>query len=607
MYLQPRKGTWPPDTRIEGLLRYAFIGDSMTYGTGVRPDQTLPAHAERQMNELLAGWPVEAVNLGVPGYNLWNSWLKFKNSPQVYDGVVLSLCHNDAEFFGVTLRVPYPMSASETWESSHPAGRAADRCFGEIAEFSARWSLPVAIVFYITHANVVFRRMSEIVAGVCAKHDLYYLDTWIYLRELKLAPLELSASAWDAHPSAKAHQIVGRNLVLALHRKGWFDMHADHTIEAAPDRIIKAAKAMVEVDHYSQEVACNWAFGVLEAKSRLAARLEAIDGPLEFSSAVGQVASQLSSVINYWHISHRLHALVQHMATHDARVADHLLNGIFFERQTVNEICFALEMDDWEEICAKCIDLSLLRHTHKRARLIDAMDILDSCEVDLQKAQTALAGLRAAVPELPSGWHGENSQPAVDLEIIESLLRRLGPELVLLRASFLRAQAAHRNLSETLSPEREEQLLDLLGQPLRGISARFSVLSQWSAKFDKIRDRHGPGFTTVQVTLRAEAREDPRPPLLLGRMEYGLPWRLPFTNGGSISRNGDPSTVKLTFPTLYSGRIRLSLGNPRQGARDFNLIKVEVYNCDDRRSSIDPALFRCLPNWIYESPDIYLF
>jgi hypothetical protein len=65
------RGDWRPVRRIESLHRYAFIGDSHAYGAGVAPDQTLSANAERQLNELLPAWPVEAVNLGLSGYNLW--------------------------------------------------------------------------------------------------------------------------------------------------------------------------------------------------------------------------------------------------------------------------------------------------------------------------------------------------------------------------------------------------------------------------------------------------------------------------------------------------------------------------------------------------------
>ncbi|MGA2049486.1 MAG: SGNH/GDSL hydrolase family protein, partial [Terracidiphilus sp.] len=606
MFLQLRKGTWLPEVRIEGLLRFAFIGDSMAYGTGVTPDQTLPANAERQMNELLPGWPIEVVNLGVPGYNLWNSWLKFKRSPQVYNGVVFIVCINDAELFGITLRVPYPLPASSAWESTRATGRAVECCFDDISEFSAKNSLPVAIVFYVTGPLTEYQQMGEIISDLCAERALFYLNTWNHLRELNLTPAELRASPSDAHPSVKVHQASSRNLVQALYRKGWFDRYSDRAIATAPNRIQKAARAMVEADHYPAELACNWALGVLESKERLAARMEAVDGPSGFSSAAEPVVKELTAASNCWHISQRLHAFVQTMATHDARVAEHLLNGIVIERQTVDELGFGLEMGGWEEICTECIDLSLARNNSEPAPLSEASAILTACRVDLQKARTALDGLRTAILDRSLGWPVEESLFNIDLEIVESILRQLESEIELLQTSFLRAQKAYGNVSKELSLRRQEQVLKLLGQPLRSISSRFSIVKQWKTTLERMRDQRSPGFTTVEVTLSAEPVEGTKFPVLLGQVEYLVPWRLPFSNAGLVSPDGDSSLAKLTFPTFYSARIRLTRSTPTMGPSKFNLIKVEIYNCVDQRRSIDPASFRLLPNGAYESPPVHL-
>src|SRR5271154_1079021 len=120
----PSRGDWWPAARLKALRRYAFIGDSNCYGAGVLPHETLPAIAERRFNELLPAWPVEAVNFGVSGYNLWNSWLGFKQAPQVYDGLVLILCTNDADLFGHSYRARYREPDLERWEGDSPFGKA---------------------------------------------------------------------------------------------------------------------------------------------------------------------------------------------------------------------------------------------------------------------------------------------------------------------------------------------------------------------------------------------------------------------------------------------------------------------------------------------------
>src|SRR5947208_7178698 len=196
---------WRPGFRIPSLRRYAFIGDSHAYGTGVAPDETLPANAEQQMNELLPAWPVEAVNLGVPNYNLWNSWLAFKHGPQVYDGVVLVLCSNDADLFNRTYHVNYAEPQQTRWESEGPFGNAVARCFDEIASFSQEQSLPVAVVYYNAYDNPGQLRIGEIIGDLCASRGLLFIDTFVQYRDRNFARDDLDRKSTRLNSS---HQII---------------------------------------------------------------------------------------------------------------------------------------------------------------------------------------------------------------------------------------------------------------------------------------------------------------------------------------------------------------------------------------------------------------
>ena len=511
---------------------------------------------------------------------------------------------------GLTLRVLYPSSTAKMWDKSHPAGRAIVRCFDDIAEFSERWSLQVAIVFYVNCPSAGNRRMSEIVADLCAERGLCFLDTWDSLNELKVPSIELQASASDTHPSAKAHQAVARHLVKVLWREGWFEKYADRAIVAAPDRIIQAARAMVGKDHYPLEVACNWALGALDAKSRLAARMEAMDGPLDFSSAAEPVASELVAARTRWHITQSLRAFVQATAFHGPQSPDTFLNGIFFERLTVEEVCFALDMNSWEETCASSIDLGFLKNVSEPASLFDAPALLAGCEDHLQRARTGFDSLRSAIPDSPLGWPRDESLLIADLEILDSVFSRLEFELVLLKRAFSHAQEAYRDLSAALSREREEQLSGLLGNSLRMICSMFSILRQWSVSIQRMSDQHRSEYTTVEITLSAGPTQDRRAPVVAARLESHVPCRLPFAIGARVSRSGAPSLIRFTFPTFYSGVIRIIYQVPilrETPAQGINLLKVEVYNRDDQRHSIDPRLFTLLPGGALQSPPIHVF
>lgn len=81
-------------------FRVVVAGDSIAFGAGVRDDETLSAHIGTRLQRKVRA-PVEAVNLGVPGYNACQAYLRFKEralplNPQV---VVYEFYDDDTERF----------------------------------------------------------------------------------------------------------------------------------------------------------------------------------------------------------------------------------------------------------------------------------------------------------------------------------------------------------------------------------------------------------------------------------------------------------------------------------------------------------------------------
>lgn len=81
----------PPGTR-----RIVFVGDSVTFGPGVRDDQPFPRVLETSLDESGAG-PVETINTGVVGYNSIQELARLEQSGLPYqpDVVVLTFLAND--------------------------------------------------------------------------------------------------------------------------------------------------------------------------------------------------------------------------------------------------------------------------------------------------------------------------------------------------------------------------------------------------------------------------------------------------------------------------------------------------------------------------------
>ena len=594
---------WRPSFRIEGLLRYAFIGDSFAYGSGVAPDQTLAANAEQQMNELMPALPAEAVNFGVGGYNLWNSWLDFKREPSVYDGLVFSLCNNDADLFDRSYRVTYSEPHVTRWEHTHPIGVAVARSFDDIVLFSQEYSLPAAIVYFNAYQDPRMLRVAQIIGDLCAQRGLCFIDTFACYRDRNFALADLHVSSANGHPSAMAHEAVARHLVATLKQQGWFRDHEAGDIASAPERILKAARAMIEIDHYPPDVALQWALRALDAKSRLARRVQPSGD--DFGVAATRVEKTLIRASRRWHMINRTRALVEQIAT-SGRGITHGLTSVQDERGKLEELCFVLGMGDWKGLMARLLDIELSQQTGSECWSSDAPAFLDDCSRELVRLQDVLTELRnlAEPDELAAGHH--DSSIFADLECLSQLAGRTRAECEGLKAVFLDIENIFRKEHLVPSDVDVAKVTSLIGASFKRVKEGLNFVSSWLVAAKNIRDADFVSFTTVEVTISG-AMEDKGTCLLTGMVEYNAPNRLPFANTGAFWLDGSPNIVKLYFPLFYSGRItfRTARLGPIE-VQGTTLIKVVFYNCTNQRRSVDPTSFYKDQAGRFVSPFVYL-
>jgi lysophospholipase L1-like esterase len=85
-----------PLAKPAGTRRVVFLGDSVTFGAGVRDDEPFPRLLESSVNSA-GGGPVETVNTGVVGYNTIQELARLEQAGLPYqpDTVVLTFVVND--------------------------------------------------------------------------------------------------------------------------------------------------------------------------------------------------------------------------------------------------------------------------------------------------------------------------------------------------------------------------------------------------------------------------------------------------------------------------------------------------------------------------------
>jgi lysophospholipase L1-like esterase len=91
------RGPPVPVQKTAGTFRILGLGDSFTFGTGVRNEDTFLSGLQEKLNESVSGTDIEVLNLGAPAYNTVDevNLLKYKGLKYQPDLVVICFFLND--------------------------------------------------------------------------------------------------------------------------------------------------------------------------------------------------------------------------------------------------------------------------------------------------------------------------------------------------------------------------------------------------------------------------------------------------------------------------------------------------------------------------------
>lgn len=128
-----------PLAKPPGEVRILFLGDSVTFGYLVRPEDAFVEQVERELRARVPGARVECLNAGVPGYSLFQGlrFLATRGLAFAPDLVVLEFGWND--------KAHWPGgSDAERWASAQRARPATWLAWSSLAGLVARSLAPAA-------------------------------------------------------------------------------------------------------------------------------------------------------------------------------------------------------------------------------------------------------------------------------------------------------------------------------------------------------------------------------------------------------------------------------------------------------------------------------
>ena len=224
-----------------GILRVAFVGDSVTLGLLVRRTDTFIRQIEVAANKRLDPPVLQALNFGIDGYNTPQiaELLRTKVFDYDPDLVIYSLCMNDFDFEDSSgMKILYfrkPRSflirRLEVMRRRqlgigfyrYHYGRTKHRVFAEIAHMRDLAEqndalFAVAILPIFSHKQATWRFDNYILADVHAEvldnlraRNVEVIDTLPTFQTLGRPPRAVSADRW--HPNREGHTVIAEALV----------------------------------------------------------------------------------------------------------------------------------------------------------------------------------------------------------------------------------------------------------------------------------------------------------------------------------------------------------------------------------------------------------
>ncbi len=207
------RGREYPVEKPSGVFRILVLGDSMVFGSGVLPQDTITAHMETILNRKFNDAFYHVLNISQNGFSAMDLESEFRDKGLQFkpDLIITILCNNDAEVSGTQIR--YGEHCLKIWD------RKADSWpffYDSINKLMDAFSdIPHMTAYYGIQGDTAADIASEDISEICSSRNVPFLN--LRNKVLWIPQHRQIASKADGHPSGHVHRVAAieicRNLV----------------------------------------------------------------------------------------------------------------------------------------------------------------------------------------------------------------------------------------------------------------------------------------------------------------------------------------------------------------------------------------------------------
>ncbi|MBA3010730.1 MAG: SGNH/GDSL hydrolase family protein [Proteobacteria bacterium] len=225
------RGREYPVEKPSGVFRILVLGDSMIFGSGVLPEETIPAQMERILNHKFSNVFYHVINISQNGHSAMDleSEFKVKGEQLNPDLVIPILCENDAEVIGV--EEGYINHCQTIWNPNSDSWPFFYDSVNRLMDaFSA---CPYLMAYYGIQSDNAVELACKQLIDICKKRTAPFLN--LQEKVLWIPRHRQIVSKADGHPSSHLHRVAAVEICRHLIKLGYLPIEEMRSENKMPD------------------------------------------------------------------------------------------------------------------------------------------------------------------------------------------------------------------------------------------------------------------------------------------------------------------------------------------------------------------------------------